>query len=148
MFADVLERPQAEGLATDHRPAILIIDDDEALADVLCHRLQRHGYETITAETGVEGLAKARCRFPALILLDLRLPDMDGLSVCRQLADASETCTIPVIVLSGVGRPDVLRQCRAAGGHYFLRKPYDPSVLLTLVRQAIEETASWQRFEP
>ena len=122
---------------------ILIIDDDHVLVDVLSRRLKQQRFETVSADTGQAGLALARSERPAAILLDLRLPDTDGLSICEILADSSETCAIPVIILSGMGQPDLLRRCRAAGGHYFVRKPYDPNALLVLIRQAIRETDGW-----
>ena len=143
MFAEVLEQPELAPAPTAKRPTILIVDDDDALADVLSHRLQRQGFETITTDTGQSGLAKARSELPTLIVLDLQLPDVDGFTICEQLADSSETCAIPVIILSGTERPDILRRCRAAGGQYFVRKPYDPNVLLILIRQAIQEAGEW-----
>jgi len=143
MVADVLANPKPEALATSKRPTILIVDDDDVLTDVLSRRLQQQGFDTITADLGRSGLAKARSEHPALIVLDLQLPDVDGLAICEQLVDSSATCGIPVIVLSGVEKPDIVRRCRAAGCHYFVRKPYDPNVLLTLIRQAIREASDW-----
>jgi len=147
MFASVLQRPKSQAAIPKQRSKILIIDDDEALADVLSCHLERQGFETVTAESGESGLAKARSERPALIVLDLRLPDIDGLAVCGQLADSSETCAVPVIILSGLQQPDILRRCRAAGCHYFVHKPYDPNVLLTLIRHAIRDAASWGEAE-
>lgn len=124
-------------------PTILVIDDDDAMVDALSQRLGRQGFEIMTADSGEGGLALARAEHPALVLLDLRLPDADGLAICQELADSPETCDIPVIVLSGMGQPDIVRRARAAGGHYFLRKPYDPNVLLILIRHALRESARW-----
>ena len=143
MFPTVLEELRAEAAATEKRRKILIIDDDEALADVLACRLRQQKFDTLTADSGKTGLEKARSERPTLIVLDLRLPDADGFDICEQLADSSETCAIPVIILSGLERPDILRRCRAAGCHYFVRKPYDPNALLTLIRQAILDSGSW-----
>jgi len=143
MFADVLQKPMPEAVSTGKRHSILIVDDDEILSDVLSHRLKRQGFEAITAESGLAGLSKARTALPDLILLDLRLPDADGLAICSELADSSETCTIPVIILSGMESPDLLRRCRAAGCQYFVRKPYDPNALLILIRQAIKDAEEW-----
>ncbi|OHB73398.1 MAG: hypothetical protein A2V70_21145 [Planctomycetes bacterium RBG_13_63_9] len=139
MFSSVLEEPKPAPVSADERPTILIVDDDEALAEVLSRRLKQQGFETRTADSGKSGLAKARSDRPDLVVLDLRLPDTDGFSVCEELADSPETCTIPVIILSGLEQPDILRRCRAAGCQYFLRKPFDPNVLLILVRQAIQQ---------
>ncbi|MGD0653655.1 MAG: response regulator [Thermoguttaceae bacterium] len=142
MFASVMESPKTAPakITAGRRPSILIIDDDEVLSDVLSRRLQQQGFDALTADSGQCGLARARADQPSLILLDLRLPDADGITICEQLADDLETCAIPVIILTGMERPDILRRCRAAGCHYYLRKPYDPNALLVLVRQAITDT--------
>jgi len=147
MTLDILEQPQAESAESDKRQIILIVDDDEVLADTLSRRLVRQGYGTLTADCGQEGLRQARTHRPALVVLDVRLPDMDGLTICHQLADEPETCSIPVIILSGMARPDIIRRSRAAGCYYFVRKPYDPNALLVLIRQAIKEAAGWARLE-
>ncbi len=141
MFASVMERPKTAPakITAGKRQSILIIDDDEVLSDVLARRLQQQGFDTLTADSGRCGLARARADQPSLILLDLRLPDADGITICEQLADDLETCAIPVIILTGMERPDILRRCRAAGCHYYLRKPYDPNALLILIRQAITD---------
>jgi CheY-like chemotaxis protein len=76
--------------------------------------------------------------------LDLRLPDSDGLTVCQKLVDSPETCGIPVIIVSGMEHPEILRRCRAAGCHFYVRKPYDPNALLVLIRQAIDDTSHWR----
>lgn len=118
---------------------ILIVDDDEIMADVLSVRLGQQGFRTTVAENGEQALAMARIERPHVILLDLRLPDVDGFEVCRELSDNEQTSDIPVIIVSGLEHPDVIRRSRAAGCHYYLRKPYDPNALLTLIQQAIDE---------
>ncbi len=143
MFGNLLEEPKLAPDSTESRPTILIVDDDEALTDVLALRLQRQGFETVTASSGEDGLAKARSERPALVVLDLRLPDMDGFSICQELADSPQTCAIPVIILSGMESPDILRRTRAAGCSYFVRKPYDPNALLILIREAIGDAGAW-----
>ena len=147
MFSSVLEQPELEAVTAEKPPAILIIDDDEALADVLSRCLQKQHYDTLVADSGELGLSRARSGRPALIVLDLGLPDTDGFAVCEELADSPDTCTIPVIILSGMERPDMLRRCRAAGCYYFVRKPYDPNALLILIRQAISDTATWDESD-
>jgi twitching motility two-component system response regulator PilH len=122
------------------RRSVLIVDDDEATADVLSMRLGRQGFETTTAESGTLALTLARTEKPSVILLDLRLPDMDGFELCQELVDDEATCDIPVIIVSGLERPDIIRRSRAAGCHYYVRKPYDPNALLILIQQAIDES--------
>ncbi|HET6879582.1 MAG TPA: response regulator [Pirellulales bacterium] len=140
MHAELLEQPRPRTVRRPELQTILLIDDDEAMVDVLGQRLRRQGYETLVAANGDEGLSLARRHVPTLIVLDLRLPDADGFHVCQELADSTETCTIPVIILSGMERPDIIRRSRAAGCQYFVRKPYDPNALLILVQHAIGET--------
>ena len=122
---------------------ILIVDDDFTQAEVLAHRFQQQGYQISIATTGREGLSVARTEHPDLVLLDLRLPDSDGLNICLELSDDERTCEIPVIILSGMERPDIIRQARAAGCQYYVRKPYDPNALLILVENAISESRGW-----
>jgi DNA-binding response OmpR family regulator len=126
------------------RHTVLIIDDDDSLSEVLSHRLKKQGFHTVAAYSGESGLAKAKAQPPSAIILDLGLPDVDGLTVCEQLADAPETCGVPILILSGSEESGVVRRCRAAGSHYFLRKPYDPNALLVLIRQAIGEAGDWR----
>jgi CheY-like chemotaxis protein len=137
MPTEILEDPQLK--PADTKPyRILIVDDDEDMVDVLSIRLNRQGFKMLSANSGKRGLEIARSEHPALVLLDLRLPDVDGFTVCQQLVDDPETCDIPVIIVSGMERPDIIRQSRAAGCQYFVRKPYDPNALLILIQHAID----------
>jgi DNA-binding response OmpR family regulator len=121
------------------RHSVLIIDDDDTLSEVHSHRLKQQGFTTQAAYSGNSGLTKAKAEPPSAIILDLGLPDADGLTICEQLTDTPETCAVPILILSGKEQPGLVRRCRAAGCHYFLRKPYDPNALLVLVQQAIRD---------
>lgn len=123
---------------------VLIIDDDVDQADVLAHRLQSQGFQTLTSTRGQSGLRLAQNERPDLIVLDLRLPDTDGFSVCRELADDHRTCDIPVMIVSGMEHPDVIRQVRSSGGRFYVRKPYDPNALLVLVQNALNGDNDFQ----
>jgi len=116
---------------------ILIVDDDPQQTEVLAYRLGRLGYRTLTAHRGDDALRMARSSRPHLVLLDIRLPDADGLDICQELTDSEGTSDIPVIILSGMERPDIIRRSRGAGCQYFVRKPYDPNALLVLLEQAL-----------
>jgi CheY-like chemotaxis protein len=140
---ELLEQPELASHESDERQTILIVDDDEVMTDVLSQRLKQQGFETVTADNGAAGVAVAQSLGPALIVLDLRLPDVDGFTVCQQLVDSPMTCHIPVIILSGMERPDIVRRSRAAGCSFFVRKPYDPNALLVLIRQALDERKTW-----
>ena len=141
MAAPMLEPVPADHSANYGDRPILIVEDDESIADVLSIGLERQGFRTLIAHSGHEGMDLARSRRPHLVLLDLRLPDVDGFRVCRDLDDDPRTSGIPVIVLSGMERPDIIRRSRAAGCAYFVRKPYDPNALLVLIESALRESA-------
>lgn len=142
MFAEFA--PELEPVAVaERRRSILVVDDDHGQVEALTYRLKQQGYRTFAAESGRYGLEVAMQQRPDLILLDLRLPDADGFDVCGQLNDHPDTCFIPVIIVSGMERPDIIRQSRSAGCQYYVRKPYDPNALLILIEQAIEEADRW-----
>jgi DNA-binding response OmpR family regulator len=122
---------------------ILIVDDDHDQADTLAYALRKQGFDVLLAHTLRAGQLSAELHSPQLIIMDIRLPDGDGLTLCQQLADAPATCQIPVIILSGMERPDIVRDARAAGCLFFLRKPYDPNALLLLARDALGLTRPW-----
>lgn len=146
MVGQFLEQPQP-ALCDDAvvRHSILIIEDDASISEALAVRLQQQGYETLQADCGRQGLQFARVHHPHLVLLDLRLPDVDGFSISQELDDDPATCAIPKIILSGMSRPDIIRRARAAGCRYYVRKPYDPNALLLLIQQAIRESEDHER---
>jgi two-component system phosphate regulon response regulator PhoB len=82
------------------KPRILIIEDERALVEVLEYNLKKEGYEVLTASDGQDGLRRAQAQLPDLVVLDLMLPVMEGLEVCRQLRSATRTKEIPVLMLT------------------------------------------------
>ncbi len=77
---------------------------------------------------------------PDVVILDINLPDANGLDICQEIADAPNTTNIPVIILSGSTDISVVRQARSAGCRFFLSKPFDPNAILLVIRQAIDES--------
>ncbi len=138
MFEDPVAQIEPQEVAGRQRKRILIVDDDEAQVFSLHYRLKKLGFETLTAYSGREALEIAADGRLDLVLLDLRLPDTDGFVVCQKLADSPTTCAIPIIILSAMESPDIVRRARSAGCEYYIRKPYDPNVLLTLIETALK----------
>jgi two-component system, OmpR family, KDP operon response regulator KdpE len=116
---------------TDLRPAILIIEDELPIRRVLCATLQASGYQVMAAATAQEGCTQAALRQPALILLDLGLPDLDGLEVTRRLR---EWATMPIIVLSARGRESDKIAALDAGADDYVTKPFGMGELLARIR--------------
>ena len=82
------------------KKSVLLVEDEEDICELIRYNLDREGYRVLCAETGEEGLKMARREIPDAILLDLMLPGVDGLEVCRQLKASSETSRIPIVMVS------------------------------------------------
>jgi CheY-like chemotaxis protein len=138
MVDEALTEPAEEPIVLGPPKRILVVDDDADQAATLSYRLQRLGYDAASANSGKQAIESAKSLIPDLVLLDLCLPDVDGFEVCEQIGEKSTTCGIPVIIVSGMEVDDVVRRARTAGCAYYLRKPYDPNVLLMLIQSTLE----------
>ena len=111
------------------KPLILFVDDEAALRKVMSRRLERLGFDVLTAESGEEGLRLARERHPDLILLDIMMPTMKGRDVCARLKADPATAAIPVIFLTALGLADHVKAGMDAGAEDYLVKPVDSAAL-------------------
>ncbi|MGD1020326.1 MAG: response regulator [Verrucomicrobiia bacterium] len=118
--------------------SILVIDDDPATLDFLTQRLSPEGFTISTVATGQDGIDQAISLQPDLILLDLRMPARDGVSVCKAIRANPKTRHIPIIVVTGVLSPAHLREAMASGADDFVSKPVDLTDLLIRVRAMLE----------
>lgn len=109
---------------------ILYVEDNEDNVYMLTRRLARRGYEVIVAGDGAQGLAVAQAERPALILMDLSLPVMDGWEATRRLKAAPQTAAIPVIALSAHAMEGDREKALAAGCDDYDTKPVDLTRLL------------------
>jgi DNA-binding response OmpR family regulator len=134
--------PELQESQLDDRAKLVLIDDDPDQLKVLTYRFKQQGYEVLTASSGKRGLELVRSSKPAAVVMDLGLPDVHGLEICRAIYDDRQLCHIPVVIVSGMEHADVVRQTRTAGASFYVRKPYDPNALLLLVRQAIADASS------
>src|SRR6266404_5840301 len=113
---------------------ILIIEDERGLTDVLSYNLNREGYETLVAHDGAEGLRKAQMQLPDLILLDIMLPTMDGLEVCRQLRAGKQTGAIPILMLTAKSEETDQIVGFTVGADDYVTKPFSVKVLVQRIR--------------
>lgn len=125
-------------LVTRHLSLVLIVEDDQISREILQSVVEEIlGARAIGAEDGEVGLKLAREAGPDLILLDLRLPKLDGWQVLRELKGDAETAGIPVIVITTASLPREYEQAREAGADDFLPKPFDLSELEEKVRSRL-----------
>ena len=123
-------------------PKVLVIDDNDATR-LLCRvNLELEGFEVLEAADGHEGIDLARAELPDAILLDLMLPTLDGWEVLDELQNEPRTEPIPVVVLSGVGDPDLRREGLDLGALATLSKPLDPTALPETLRETIARAAA------
>lgn len=112
---------------------VLLVDDNDAIRESLCDALEDEGYVVDAVSNGLDALALARERTPAVVLLDLMMPGLDGAAVASRLAE--DGCRAPVVVLSADRRVD--ERARLAGAVAFLPKPFDLDVLLALLTRLL-----------
>ncbi len=118
----------------------LIVDDDAAITLALTIRLREAGYDTSSARDGTSALKAVKRKRPDVILLDIRMPGMDGFEVNRRPRAAPELSDIPVIFLSAHTNDAMRQEASAAGGVHFLPKPYDAAKLVAMIEAATDVT--------
>lgn len=128
--------PQKTG-GGDSELRVLVLEDDLLQLELLVDHLESVGLKL----TGVSTIREAREQLTnskfCLAIFDVQLPDGSGLELCNSIADDSRFCAMPTIVLSSQSQANMVRQSRAAGASYFIGKPYDPNVLLTVIERAL-----------
>ncbi|PKB71338.1 MAG: DNA-binding response regulator [SAR202 cluster bacterium Io17-Chloro-G6] len=127
-------------MSDEHQPGgkILVVDDDPNVVKLVQLYLERDGYEVLTANDGVAGLELAREEQPDLIVLDLMLPRMDGMEVCRTLREESQ---VPIVMLTAMVEEDDRLAGLDLGADDYVTKPFSPRELAARVRAVLRRTA-------
>ncbi|HEX3797944.1 MAG TPA: response regulator [Verrucomicrobiae bacterium] len=119
---------------------ILVVDDEPDIVELLEFNLKAEGYEVITASNGIEALDRARTALPDLIVLDLMLPELDGMAVSEILHRLPSTALIPVIMLTA-WKTEISRMIGlATGADDYITKPFSPRDLVARVKSALSAT--------
>ena len=116
---------------------ILIIEDEDDIVELIRYNLVKCGYKVTAATDGKEGLNRAAAQIPDLILLDLMLPGMDGLDVCRALRREDRTAAIPIIMLTARSEESDVIAGLELGADDYVTKPFSPKVLIARVRSVL-----------
>jgi len=117
--------------------SILVIEDEEDIRELVSYNLLREGYQVASVATGEDGLKSVDLRPPQLILLDLMLPGIDGLSVCQRLKSNPNTESIPIVMLTAKGEESDIVSGLNLGADDYIAKPFSPKVLLARVRAVL-----------
>ena len=127
---------------------ILVVDDDEDIRNLLTFNLQREGYQTIEADDGAVALELVRAQRPSLILLDVMLPRVDGLAVCRELGKDRNTDSIPIIMLTARGDEVDRIVGFELGADDYVVKPFNTRELLLRVRAMLRRRGQNENEDP
>ena len=123
-------------------PKILLVEDNEMNRDMLSRRLQKRGYEVVIAVDGQQGVALAQAEAPALIVMDMSLPVLDGWEATRQLKAAPATRAIPIIALTAHAMAGDRERAQEAGADDFDTKPVELPRLLEKIEALLSRRAA------
>ena len=129
------------------RQSVLVVEDEEDIRELVSYNLLKDGYQVAGVASGEEALTAVESKTPDLILLDIMLPGLDGLRVCRKLKENLEFASIPIIMLTAKGEePDIVAGLNMGADDY-ITKPFSPKVLLARI-QAVLRRAEAKRVVP
>jgi len=120
------------------RPAVLLVDDDLTLLSVLSRRVARAGYEIRTASSGSAALKQLEGSWPALMVVDLMMPGMDGFELCRRVKQLAD---LPIIVLSAVDASEAKVSALELYAEDYVTKPFDPDELVARIQRVLRRAS-------
>jgi len=121
---------------------ILVVEDEASLQELLRYNLAKGDYHPLSALSGKEAIEAARRESPSLVLLDLMLPDMDGLDVCKTLKSGSDTATIPIIMVTARGEESDIVRGLEIGADDYITKPFNLPVLFARIAAVLRRHTS------
>jgi two-component system, OmpR family, alkaline phosphatase synthesis response regulator PhoP len=116
---------------------ILVVDDERDILELVQYNLEKEGYRVTAVASGEDALAATRARMPDLIVLDLMLPGVDGLEVCRRLKSDAKTRAIPIVMLTAKGSEIDVVTGLELGASDYVTKPFSPRVLTARIRAVL-----------
>lgn len=128
---------------------IALIEDEEVLREILESKLKKEGFEVCSAKDGHAGLDMIRARHPDLVLLDIIMPQMDGMEVLSRMHDDADLARIPVIIISNSGQEVEIEKATALGAKdYLVKAEFDPQEVLDKIRALLRATGKDQAVAP
>ena len=121
---------------------ILVVDDEPLVHRLLQHHLERAGYQTLAANNGNEALEVASRESPQLIVMDIMMSEMDGLTALKHLKKTEDTKSIPVIMITANPLHVSRQESEISGAAFFMTKPFSPAQLLTEIRRLVPPAAN------
>ena len=119
---------------------ILVVDDEVDILQLIQYNLEKEGYKTLTTTSGEDALREARRHLPNLIILDLMLPGLDGIEVCKQLRSTEDTKYIPILMVTAKSEESDIITGLEVGADDYITKPFSPKVLIARVRAILRRS--------
>ncbi|GLX76828.1 Fis family transcriptional regulator [Thalassotalea insulae] len=116
---------------------VLVVDDSNSIRDMVSFTLKSAGYETVEAKDGHEGLAKAQADNFDLVISDVNMPNMDGITLCSELRQLDDFKFTPILMLTTESSGDMKLKGKSAGATGWLVKPFNPDKLLATIKRVI-----------
>jgi CheY-like chemotaxis protein len=126
-------------------PVVLLAEDNEANITLISDYLGTRGYQVFVARNGAEAIAQAREIRPAIVLMDIQMPGMDGLEATRRIRTIHDLVDLPIIALTALAMPGDRERCLAAGANDYLSKPVSLRGLVILIENNLRQHSSQQR---
>jgi DNA-binding response OmpR family regulator len=124
------------------KPLIVVVEDETDIQDIITYNLKREGYEVLTASRGDQGLSLIQAKNPDLVILDIMLPGIDGLTICQQLRAAAKTKALPIIILSAKEEESDVVIGLGLGADDYMPKPFSPRELLARVKALLRRATA------
>jgi len=116
---------------------VLVVDDSNSIRDMVSFTLKSAGYETVEAKDGVEGLGKAKTGAFDLVISDVNMPNMDGITLCQELRKLPNFKFTPILMLTTESSGEMKMKGKAAGATGWLVKPFNPEKLLATIKRVV-----------
>ncbi|MCA9917984.1 MAG: response regulator [Anaerolineales bacterium] len=124
------------------KTSILLVDDEPNLRQLLRHMLEIGGYQVVEAEDGLDALDRLTEMTPDVMILDVMMPNLDGVTLCKQLRASARFATLPIVMLSGKTQYKAVQEGLAAGANRYLCKPITVDELIQTVREILSAPAT------
>ena len=124
------------------KPLIVVVEDETDIQDIITYNLKREGYDVLTASRGDQGLSLIQAKNPDLVILDIMLPGIDGLTICQQLRAAAKTKALPIIILSAKEEESDVVIGLGLGADDYMPKPFSPRELLARVKALLRRATA------
>jgi DNA-binding response OmpR family regulator len=124
---------------------VLLVDDDEDLVQAVSFSLTKNGFAVVSAKNGAEAVTMACDLRPDVILLDIMMPNLDGLTACRGIRSMEQTDRIPVVMLTAKGDVATIKAAFQAGANDYVVKPFDMGKVLEKIREQLTPQGSHEK---